>query len=86
MQKKQWNGIPTEYTDRWREIYNNVTPGEGVHLSTACPVCVFLKSFRATGLRNPTLVTSSGFPPCQQTQNHSRKFTHESFKNSAISL
>ncbi|MCZ9060745.1 hypothetical protein OM348_22430, partial [Escherichia albertii] len=28
-----------EYTDRWREIYNNVTPGEEMHLSTACPVC-----------------------------------------------
>ncbi|EPF4820954.1 hypothetical protein [Escherichia albertii] len=39
MQKKQWSGIPTEYTDRWREIYNNVTPGEEMHLSTACPVC-----------------------------------------------
>ncbi len=31
------------------------------------------------------LIASSG-SPCQQTQNHSRKITHESYKNSIISL
>ena len=39
IEKKPWRGIPPEYTDRWREIYNNAAPEEGMHLSDACPVC-----------------------------------------------
>ena len=61
IEKKPWRGIPPEYTDRWREIYNNAAPEEGMHLSDACPVCGDTELYRYYSLlkTQPTILVHS---------------------------
>ncbi|WP_133159242.1 hypothetical protein [Superficieibacter electus] len=56
----QWNSVPAEYVDAWRQLYSAASPEEGIHLSQVCPVCGETALCRYFSLRKPQPVLSLG--------------------------